>query len=68
MPQSQPPLTSFRFQRSKTVGLIEVLNEGSFVMGVYSERTGVVSWQRVVAVVQRERIEKWLNEHYPAPV
>jgi hypothetical protein len=45
--------------------LIEVLNEGSYVMAEYSERTGVVKWQRVVIATQREKIEKWLGEHYP---
>jgi hypothetical protein len=34
-------------------------------MAEYSERTGVVKWQRVVLASQRERIEKWLGEHYP---
>jgi hypothetical protein len=46
--------------------LIEVLNEGSYVMAEYSERTGVVKWQRVVLATQREKIEKWLGDHYPA--
>jgi hypothetical protein len=58
-------LSSFRFQRAKTDGLIEVLNEGSYVMAEYSQRTGVVKWQRVVLAAQRERIEKWLGDHYP---
>jgi len=34
-------------------------------MAEYSERTGVVKWQRVVAASQRESIEKWLNQQYP---
>jgi hypothetical protein len=34
-------------------------------MAEYSERTGVVKWQRVVLASQREQIEKWLSEHYP---
>ena len=40
-------------------------------MAEYSERTGVVRWQRVVLATQREKIERWLTEHYPvhpAPV
>jgi len=45
--------------------MIEVLNEGSYVMAEYSERTGVVKWQRVVAAAQKEKIERWLDEHYP---
>ncbi len=57
--------SSYHFKRTKTDGLIEVLNEGSYVMAEYSERTGVVKWQRVVMASQREKIEKWLGEHYP---
>lgn len=34
-------------------------------MAEYSERTGVVKWQRVVLAAQREKIENWLCEHYP---
>ena len=66
MQEHHTALSSFRFKRAKTDGLIEVLNEGSYVMAEYSERTGVVRWQRVVAAPQRERIEQWLDEHYPA--
>lgn len=58
-----PP--SYHFRRSKDDGFIEVLNEGFYVMAEYSERTGVVKWQRVVLASQRERIEEWLGEHYP---
>jgi hypothetical protein len=56
---------SYRFQRGKTRGIIEVLDENSYVMAEYSERTGSVQWQRVVLASQREQIEKWLEEHYP---
>ena len=66
MQEHNTALSSFRFKRAKTGGLIEVLNEGSYVMAEYSERTGVVKWQRLVASAQREKIEKWLDEHYPA--
>lgn len=59
-------LSSFRFKRAKPDGLIEVLNEGSYLMAEYSEYTGVVKWQRIVAAGQREKIERWLAEHYPA--
>jgi hypothetical protein len=34
-------------------------------MAEYSERTGEVKWQRVVLATQKEKIEKWLGEHYP---
>ena len=58
-------LRSYRFQRARTPGIIEVLNENSYVMAEYSERTGSVIWQRMVLASQREQIEKWLKEHYP---
>lgn len=58
-------LHSYRFQRARTPGIIEVLNENSYVMAEYSERTGSVKWQRMVLASQREQIEKWLDDHYP---
>ena len=58
-------LRSYRFQRARTPGIIEVLNENSYVMAEYSERTGSVKWQRLVLASQREQIEKWLGDHYP---
>jgi len=58
-----PP--SYQFRRSTCRGLIEVLNNGLYVMAEYSENTGVVKWKRVVLASQREQIEKWLGEHYP---
>jgi len=66
MQDRHPTLSSYHFKRAKTDGLIEVLNEGSYVMAEYSERTGVVKWQRVVLATQKEKIEKWLFDHYPA--
>ena len=65
MQQHHAVLSSYHFRRSNFHGLIEVVNEGSYVMAEYSERTGVVKWQRVVLASQREQIEKWLGEHYP---
>jgi hypothetical protein len=65
MTKHQPALSAYHFRRAKTDGLIEVLNEGSYVMAEYSERTGIVKWQRVVLTAQKERIERWLGEHYP---
>ena len=39
MQEHHPTLSSFRFKWAKTEGLIEVLNEGSYVMAEYSEGT-----------------------------
>jgi hypothetical protein len=58
-------LRSYRFQRARTPGIIEVLNENSYVMAEYSVRTGSMKWQRMVLASQREQIEKWLEDHYP---
>jgi len=65
MRDEHPTFGSFRFKRSKADGCIQVLNEGSYVMAEYNERTGVVKWQRVVLSTQREKVEKWLVEHFP---
>ena len=65
MKEHPPQLSSFRFKRAKTDGLIEVLNEGSYVMAEYSERTGVVKWQRMVLATQREKIEKYQAKASP---
>lgn len=58
-------ISIYRFQRTKTPGIIEVLNEHSYVMAEYSQRTGSVKWQRMVLASQREQVEKWLEDHYP---
>jgi hypothetical protein len=65
MQKHHAALSSYHFQRTKTQGIIKVLNEGSYVMAEYSERTGTVKWQRVVLATQKEMIEKWLGQHYP---
>jgi hypothetical protein len=61
-------LRSYRFQRARTPGIVLVLNENSYVMAEYSERTGSVNWQRIVLASQREQIEKWLEDHYPKDI
>ena len=43
-----------------------MFNEKSYLMGEYHQRTGKVSWYRVVLAAQKERVESWLLEHYPA--
>jgi hypothetical protein len=68
MQKAASSLLSFHFKRTKQNGVIEVLNDGFYVMAEYSERTGEVRWQRVVLAAQREKIEKWLGDHYPVQV
>jgi hypothetical protein len=64
MQKHQATLSSFQFKRA-TADLIQVFNEDSYLMAEYSERTGAVSWQRVLLATQREVIEKWLRERFP---
>jgi len=64
--KSQDSIAQFRFKRSKPDGAIQVLNERSYLMGEYNQRTGKMSWQRVLLATQREHLESWLLEHYPA--
>jgi hypothetical protein len=55
----------YGFRRAQSPGMIEVVNENSYVMAEYSERTGSVKWRRVVAASERDQIENWLKDHYP---
>jgi hypothetical protein len=64
MPNHQAVLSTFQFKR--TADVIRVFNENSYLMAEYSERTGAVKWQRVLIASQREVIERWLRERYPA--
>ncbi len=58
-------IPAFRFERHKADGPVQVLNEKSYLMAEYNQRTGKVSWQRVVLATQKANIENWLLEHYP---
>ena len=48
-------------------GLIDILSTDHYLMGEYSERTGTVIWQRLIAAPQRLSIERWLTENFPVP-
>jgi hypothetical protein len=61
-PQIAP---AFHFKRVHANGPVQVLNQQSCLMGEYNQRTGKVSWQRVVLAIQKNNIESWLLEHYP---
>jgi hypothetical protein len=58
-------VSAYQFRRAPHGDLIQVLNEGLYVMAEYYEQTGTVKWQRVVLASQREQIEKWLRQQYP---
>jgi hypothetical protein len=51
-------------KRNRT-GLIDVLNTDHYLLGEYSERTGTVTWQRLVSSPQKAAIERWLTEAFP---
>ena len=57
---------SYQFKEADNGTLIRVFNSDHYLMAEYLISTGRVSWQRVVAVSQRESVEKWLLAHYPA--
>jgi hypothetical protein len=64
MQKHQATLSAFQFRRA-TADLIQVYNEDSYLMAEYSERTGNVSWHRVLLATQREIIHQRLRERYP---
>jgi hypothetical protein len=65
MPKHYAAPATFQFKRA-TADMIQVYNEGSYLMAEYNESTGTLKWQRVLLATQREGIENWLREHYPA--
>ena len=65
---TQVRVPQFRFQRPKPDGVIQVFNDKSYLMGVYNQRTGDLSWLRVVLATQKKHVESWLQEHYPVPL
>jgi hypothetical protein len=64
MQKHQTAVSAFQFRRA-TPDLIQVFNQDSYLMAEYSERTGNLSWHRVVLATQREMIHKRLREGYP---
>jgi hypothetical protein len=67
MQKHEAVLSAFQFKRVKS-DLIQVFNAGSYLMAEYNERTGAVSWQRLLLTGQREIVERWLRERYPMKV
>src|SRR5438309_10339967 len=64
MQKDPATLSAFQFRRA-TADLIQVFNEDSYLMAEYGERTGNVSWHRVLLATQREIIHQRLRERYP---
>jgi hypothetical protein len=63
--KSHVAVSAFQFRRPKPDGPVQVLNDKSYLMGEYNQRTGKVAWQRVVLASQKDHVESWLLEHYP---
>jgi len=57
---------SFYCKRSHSGEVVHVYNSNNYLMAEYTIRTGRTSWQRVAAATQRESVEKWLRNNYPA--
>lgn len=43
-----------------------VVNADNYVMAEYNMHTGETVWQRFVQATQREKVETWLTQSYPA--
>ena len=58
---------SYYCGRLRPEGAIYILTSHEYVVAEYDQQTGLTRWQRVVPVNQKEVIQDWLREHYPAP-
>jgi hypothetical protein len=57
---------AFHCKRNHSGDLVHVYNSNSYLMAEYEVRTGRTSWQRVAPLTQRESVEKWLRNNFPA--
>jgi hypothetical protein len=57
---------SYHCKRSQSGDIVHVYNSNSYLMAEYTVRTGATSWQRVAPLTQRESVERWLRNNYPA--
>jgi hypothetical protein len=57
---------TFHSKRTDKGNVMLVLNADNYVMAEYNMRTGETVWQRFVQAPQREKVETWLTESYPA--
>lgn len=56
----------YHCQRAKQEGLILIYNADEYLMAEYSMRTGALRYQRLVPAPQKDVIERWLGQHFPA--
>ncbi len=59
---------SFYSEHSKQDGPVRIFNKLHYLMGEYSLKTGVATWQRVIPSPQRMPLERWLSTHYPVAI
>ena len=57
---------SYYCERANSHGLVRISNNGAYVVAEYSENTSLLKWHRVVPAEQRNFIERWLGQHFPA--
>jgi len=57
---------SYHCKRSQSGDVVHVYNSNNYLMAEYTVTTGRTSWQRVAPLTQRESVEKWLRNNYPA--
>ena len=62
----EQPTGTYQFKQAHEGGVINVVNSDGYLMAHYNDRTGKTSWRRLLPVTQRESIEKWLHQQYPA--
>ena len=59
----RPPVVSLSYKciRGEREALVQVLNENSYAMAEYNERTGRFVWMRLLPIAQRESVESWVR-------
>jgi hypothetical protein len=57
---------SFYCGRLREDGIISVMTTGAYVMAEYDDHTGEIRWYRVVNASQKENLQNWLKQHFPA--
>jgi hypothetical protein len=63
--QHHPDIDAIFHYKCIDSNLILVVNSDNYVMAEYRRGSGKITWQRIVNVSQRERVEKWLVANYP---
>ena len=58
---------SFYSEHPRVHGPVRVFNSNHYLMAEYCIKTGIAKWQRVIPVIERDLVEKWLGSHYPVP-